>query len=194
MDKTYSGAGVIVFEEYLTNDKKIIPTILLTRNKSSKLYTDFGGFHDKKHKNLKDTASKELLEESRCLIEIDEKHFSEKNSFDILGNIKRKIYYKVFVIKINGICRKHYHHNRKIIDNDKNSKRYLKETDDITHIPIKNLEFSKKQKKVYDIYNKEINLSLRLRNILDNIDIDYDKVKLIKTKNSKINKMYKIKS
>ena len=55
----YSGAGVLIIEDYHKNNI-IEPCILLVRNRKTQLYSDFGGGYEPKHKTLKITASIEL--------------------------------------------------------------------------------------------------------------------------------------
>lgn len=192
-DKDYSGAGVLIIEDYIDHKKNKIPSLLLVRNKATQLFTDFGGIHEKKHKTLEMTASSELNEESRNLIQIDPEILSKQNYIDIIANKKRNIYYRIYIIKINGICRKYYHHNREIIDNS-DAKKYFKETDDITHLPIKNIDFNKIKNlrcTIKDVYKNNIKLNTRLKNVLSN---SYDIIKdMIDSKPISTQKDFKLK-
>lgn len=167
--KDFSGSGVLIIEKYIKNKNKI-PSIVLVRNNSSKLFSDFGGTHEKKHKTLETTASNELNEESRNLIDINPKILSKKEYIDIIANKKRNIYYRIYIVRVDGICRKYYHHNKEVID-DSDAKKYFKETDDITHIPLDNINFDNIKNlsgSIKDIYDNDIKLNMRVRNILSN--------------------------
>ena len=147
---TYSGAGVMVIEEYYTKTGKIEPCILLVKNGASGLFTDFGGSYEKKHANLKVTAHNELREESRNLFNISEKYF--KKYVDIPVGTGNQ-FYRVYIIKINGISRKYFNHNKNLIDKyhdaalkrgtqEKHIPRSWRETIDIVHIPFQNINFN----------------------------------------------------
>lgn len=165
-DKIFSGSGVLIIEDYIKQDRKI-KSVVLVRNKSSQLFGDFGGMYEKRDKLLQVTASKELKEESRNLIDLDWNILQDQKYVDVISNKKRNEYYRIYIIKINGICRKYFHYNRKIIDKS-DLKRYYKETDDIRHISIDDINFDNIKIRMNDIYNKEISLSRRVRNILRN--------------------------
>jgi hypothetical protein len=160
--KTYSGAGVIIVEDYyIKNKKSTIPCIILVRNKSNKHFMDFGGSFEKKHINLKTTASKELREESRNLFNISPKHFNYY--VDIPSG---RHLYRVYIIKINSASRKQFIHNMKIIDKN-SSPRSWRETDAITHIPINSIKFNRFAKRgrvvLKDINGKRINIHNRAK-------------------------------
>jgi hypothetical protein len=165
-DKIFSGSGVLIIEDYIKQDRKI-KSVVLVRNKSSQLFGDFGGMYEKRDKLLQVTASKELKEESRNLIDLDWNILQDQKYVDVISNKKRNEYYRIYIIKINGICRKYFHYNRKIIDKS-DLKRYYKETDDIRHISIDDINFDNIKIRMNDIYDKEISLSRRVRNILRN--------------------------
>jgi hypothetical protein len=167
----YTGAGVLVIEDYYTKDGDIEPCIVLVRNKSSKLYMDFGGSYENSHDELKTTAVTELREESRNLININKKYLKHYANIPA-GNInKQPTFYRSYIIKINGICKKYFDHNRKLIDKLMlNAPKKWKETDRLVHIPIRNINFSKLgikgQNRLSDINGKIIELTRRTKNIL----------------------------
>lgn len=165
-----SGAGVLIVEEYKSNNLGV-PCILVVRNRSSKELSDFGGTFDSKHSHISDTASAELLEESRNLIKIPAAVLRRSITFDIGGKPSYADHrYRVYVIKAQNIASKYYNLNKQIIDADPNAKNYFKETDLIVHIPISNIDFSTllDRKSVYikDVHNKSHKISMRLRKIL----------------------------
>ena len=93
------------------------------------------------------------------------------------GNIKKQpTFYRLYIIKINGICRKYFDHNRKLIDkiSDNTHNAYVSrswcETDKIVHIPIKNINFAKLgirgYNRVSDIDGRDIKLARRTKNVL----------------------------
>jgi len=165
-----SGAGVLIVEEYRRNNL-VIPCILVVRNRSSKELSDFGGTFDSKHSHISDTASAELLEESRNLIKIPADVLRHSISFDIGGKPSYADHkYRVYVIKAQNIASKYYNLNKQIIDADPNSKHYFKETDLIAHIPISNIDFDTllDRKSIYikDVKGVSYKISMRLRKIL----------------------------
>jgi len=166
-----SGAGVLIVEEYRHNNL-VVPCILVVRNRSSKELSDFGGTFDSKHSHISDTASAELLEESRNLIKIPaDVVLRHSICFDIGGKPSYSDHkYRVYVIKAQNIASKYYNLNKQIIDADPNSKNYFKETDLIAHIPISNIDFDTllDRKSIYikDVHNKSYKISMRLRKIL----------------------------
>lgn len=161
-----SGAGILIIEDYYKKNGDIVKSIVVVRNKYSGKYMDFGGTYEKKHGNLKVTAHNELREESINLYNIAPKYF--KTYFDIpAGNT---MFYRVFVIKLNGTSRKLYNNNKKIINNNPNVPRCWKETDDIAHIPIQNIDFdrigNKSKFDILDIDNRKLILHGRLKKAL----------------------------
>jgi len=175
-NKMFSGSGVIIIEDYVKKDGTIEPCIILARNKSSKIYNDFGGGIDsrylKKHslnESIILTAIKELREESRNLIMVRKDML--KTYIDInTGKKNTNDFYRGFFIKINGINRKYFVKNMKIIDKNKSIPKYWKETDSITHIPIKNIDFDKLEKRgkihLIDIYGNDIPIHGRVKRLL----------------------------
>ena len=166
-DKSYTGAGVIVVEDYRQKNR-IVPTILVARNRASNTVSDFGGGYAKKHKKIEVTASEELREESRNLIRVDSTALKDSTNFDIEGT--RDTHYRVYVIKGQNVASKYYEHNKEIIDSDPTSTRQWKETDGIHHIPIENIDFkrilNRGKVKIKDVHGEEVELQMRLRKVL----------------------------
>jgi hypothetical protein len=166
-NKSYTGAGVIVVEDYRQNNH-IIPTILVARNNASNTVSDFGGGYDKKHQKIEITASTELLEESCNLILVDSSILKNSKYFDIEGT--RDTFYRVYVIKAQNIASKYYDHNNQIITSNPASKRQWKETNSIHHIPIANIDFdallNRQKVKIKDIHGEVVELHMRLRKAL----------------------------
>jgi len=166
-DRHYSGAGVIVIEDYRNSDKSVTPCILVARNRASQKVSDFGGGYAKKHKMIEVTAFEELLEESRNLINVGPDILKQSEQFDIL---KKDDYYRVYVIKGQNVATKYFRENMEIIDSDPDSKRHWKETDGIHHVPIDNIPFDilteRGRKFVKDIHGNDIELQMRLRKAL----------------------------
>jgi hypothetical protein len=137
----YSGSGVLIIEDYYKKNGNVEPCIILVRNKASGEYTDFGGSYELKHGSLQETASIELREESRNLFNIDPKFMTNEIDMHAFNNQ----YYRIYLLKVNGVSRKYFLHNSKLIDSlhQKGIKipRSWRETDDIVHIPIKNIDF-----------------------------------------------------
>lgn len=143
--RNYSGAGVVIIEDYYTKDGTIEPAVVFVRNKRSGLFMDFGGIFEALDKTLNVTAHNELLEESINLFNIAPNNFIE--SVDIPVTRSNKFFYKVFLIKINGISKKYFLHNLKVVNKSHSIGNKVpiswRETDMIAHIPIKNIEFDK---------------------------------------------------
>lgn len=137
----YSGAGVIIIEDYYTKTGKIEPCILLVKNGSSGMFMDFGGGYEKKHNNLRVTAHTELREESRNLFNIAEKYFTK-----YINIPAGKFFYRAYIIKINGVSSKYFKQNKERIDSvflkGSHVPRSWRETVDIAHIPFKNIDFN----------------------------------------------------
>lgn len=180
-DKFFSGSGVIIIEDYVRKDGTIEPCIVFARNKSSKVYNDFGGGIDSRYfkkysidESIKITAIKELREESRNLIVIGDDAL--KSYVDINTSIKNNNdFYRAYFVKVNGINRKYFFKNMKIIDRkivnrNKSIPRCWKETDSITRVPIKNIDFDKLDKRgkihLIDIYGNDIEIHGRIKKLL----------------------------
>jgi len=133
----YSGAGVMIIEDYLTRSGQTVPSLVLVRNKSSECFSDFGGMYEKKHKSLEQTAQTELREESKNLFNISSEYLKNSKWVDIPAG---RYFYRMYLIKINGISRKYFNHNKKIIDRN-DMPRSWKETDQLTHLPIENIDY-----------------------------------------------------
>jgi hypothetical protein len=167
---TYTGAGVLIVENYYTKKNTTVPCVLFVRIKSSGLYMDFGGSYETTHGTISNTAHSELREESRNLFNIDPKHM--KTCVDI--PTRNGTYYRSYLIKVDGICRKYFNFNRKLIDmrHTKGQKvpRSWRETDKIAHVPISSIDFNKLGDRgivvVKDIDGKAITLHRRLNRVL----------------------------
>lgn len=143
--RNFSGAGVIIIEDYYTKKGTIEQSIVFVRNKYSGLFMDFGGIYEVSDGTLNVTAHKELLEESINFFNISPDNLID--SVDIPVTRSNKFFYKVFLIKINGINKKYFLHNLKTINKMHDSGKKIpiswRETDMIVHVPIKNIEFNK---------------------------------------------------
>lgn len=167
---TYTGAGVLIVEDYYTKKGTIEPCVLLVRNKASGLYMDFGGSYETKHGALSVTAHSELREESRNLFNIDKKHM--KQYVDIPAG--KGTFYRTYLIKINGISRKYFDFNKRLMDSlhAKGQKvpRPWRETDQIAHIPISSINFNNLGARgtitLKDIDNRSITLHGRAKRVL----------------------------
>jgi hypothetical protein len=166
--KKITGAGVIIVEDYKNYDNKVIPTILVVKNRSSGYLSDFGGSYSKKHYDISKTAADELREESINLIDIPSDILAEHEYYDIPGI--KDTYYRVYVIKAKNISGKYFFINKKIIDSHPDSKKYWKETKSIHHIPIDTIKFEalldRKTVKFKDVRNKTNKIHMRLRKAL----------------------------
>ena len=133
--KTYSGAGVVVVEKYRKSNGVVVPCIILVRTKMSGLYMDFGGTYETSHGGLRVTATSELREESRNLLHVSP--LKLKKYVDIPSG---RHSYRAYIIRIEGIIRKYFDYNAKLLDRRHkkgiNVPRSWRETDDIRHIPI----------------------------------------------------------
>ena len=166
----YSGAGVLIIEDYYTTEGYIEECVLLVRNLSSGLYTDFGGTYETKHSSLQITAHMELMEESRNLFNVDPRHLTLFVDVPVRDNE----FYRVHLIKINGTCRKYFRHNRKLMEKlltkGIHIPSYWRETDDIAHIPFKNIDFnilSAKGKLILkDIEGRDVTLHNRAKKVM----------------------------
>jgi hypothetical protein len=136
----YSGAGTIVIEDFFDSNNEIEPCIVLVKNKEG-VFMDFGGSYETEHKSLNITAHIELREESRNLLHINPKYF---NHF-IDMRVGKFAYYRVHILKINGISQSDFNFNKHLIDGvhalKQNVPYVWRETYEITHIPIKNINF-----------------------------------------------------
>jgi len=176
----YSGAGVLIIEDYYMKNGTVEPCIILVRNKASCEYTDFGGSFEKIHKSLQTTASIELREESRNLLNVSPRFMTEKIDMPAFNNQ----FYRVYLLKINGISRKYFLHNCRLMDT-----LYLKgikvprswrETSDIAHIPIKNIDFNKLGVRgkiiLHDVDGRTINLGGRTKKAIYHAKSAIDKM------------------
>lgn len=166
----YTGAGVLIIEDYKTFTGESIPSIVLGKNKANQTLSDFGGGYSKLHKEISVTASKELLEESSHLIHVSPDIVINFMYVDIpVGKEKNIGMYKVYFCKINGLSTKYYNSNRNTLQ-EIGAKRQWLESDAIVHIPIENIDFDdllvRGKKIVSDVYGKKHVLSMRLRKVL----------------------------
>lgn len=166
----FSGAGVLIIEDYYMKNGQVEPCIILVKNIASGEYSDFGGSYESKHKSLQKTASTELSEESRNLFNV-EPNFIMSNAEKIDMPAFNDSFYRLYVLKINGACRKYFLHNTHLIDDlykgGAHIPRSWRETNDITHIPIKNIDFDKLGTRgkivLQDVYGTNINLNGRTK-------------------------------
>ncbi len=166
---TYSGAGVLIIEDYYTKNGNIVPCILLARNHSSQLFMDFGGTYEDKHGSLKITAAIELQEESRNLFNISSEYLI--NYVDVPHKIH---FYRIYLIKINGVSSKYYNHNMRLIEKKYKEGIHVshpwRETDMISHIPIENINWNIMDKRgkitIKDINNNLVTLHTRTKNVI----------------------------
>jgi hypothetical protein len=172
----YTGAGVLILEDYYTKDGNIEECILLVRNAVSKLYSDFGGSYESKHESLSVTAQSELREESRNLFNIARHHLKTHINI-VAGKLKNKeVYYRAYLIKINGVSRKYFDHNVKVMESlyKKGGKvpHYWRETDSIAHIPIRHINFANLDKRgritLTDIDGNDIEINRRAKHVIYN--------------------------
>lgn len=179
-DLNYSGAGVIVIEDYYRKNGTVEPCIVLVKNKASGEYTDFGGSYEQKHNFLQETASIELREESRNLLNVSSRFMTDKIDMPAFNNQ----FYRVYLLKINGISRKYFLHNCRLIDTLylKGTKvpRSWRETSDIAHIPIKNIDFNKLGVRgkiiLQDVDGRSINLGGRTKRAIYHAKSAIDKM------------------
>ncbi len=162
-NKNMSGSGVIVVEDYICKSGESQQCILFVRNAATRTYSDFGGSYEKSDINIAATATKELREESRNLFILNPADLT--TYCDIYAG--NNLYYRTFIVKINGVHQKYFGHNKKIID--KTSMRHCwKETDAIVHIPIHNINLSKHTNMIKNVHGNEIKISSRTKKILYN--------------------------
>jgi len=169
----YTGSGVLIIEDYYKKNGQIIPCILVVQNRASGLFSDFGGTYELKHKTIKNTSYYELLEESCNLFNISPKFY---NYYVNVNTDKQNEFYRSYVIKINSVSRKYFLHNKRTIDklhrSGRHIPRYWRETNNISHIPINNINFNSLNQRgtinLTDIDGNLIPISGRLKRILYN--------------------------
>ena len=162
--KTYSGAGVIVIEKYTKSNGDRVPCIILAKPKWSKLYMDFGGSYEKDHRGLRITASSELREESRNLINLSPLKLIKY--VDIPAGMHL---YRSYVVRIDGIDSNCFKHNAQLLDNRKNVPKSWRETEDIKHIPITKSNIAQIRRgntKLKDVNNNDIYLHDRAKGVI----------------------------
>ena len=125
-----AGAGVVLLENY-TNPKTRESglAVILFRNKFNKMYTDGGGVRDKEE-DIKDTARRELREESANLFRLSKDSLSNRLA------VRVHKYVGYFVKLKSPIMSKKYFSNLDKIKRNK-SPRYWRETDDFKRVFIR---------------------------------------------------------
>jgi hypothetical protein len=166
-DKMFTGSGVLLVENYRSCDNETIPSVLVALNRSSNVLMDFGGGYSKKHGRISQTASDELLEESRNLIDVSADFLEKSKYFDIRASANREEYYRVYVIKVRNIASKYYNYNKQLIDSNKDTKYQWRETSSIHHIPLSSIDFhtllDRKTVMLTDVHNNTFKTHMRLR-------------------------------
>lgn len=152
-----SGAGTVIIE-----DKNGSVCIVLGQSKHSHKYSDFGGSYDKKDFDVIDTAKRELEEESLNLVKVKRKYFV--HYVDIPSGQHK---YRAFIIKINDIHQKYFHHNKRILEKNK-APRCWREISNIAHLPFtgENIQNLVKHHKMASLDGKMLPISSRCRYIL----------------------------
>lgn len=121
------GAGILLVENYRNN----IPVIILFRDKGNKMYNDGGGGKETTE-SLRETAVRELNEESFNTFKLNRDSLNETNSVQVKS-------YTCYIIGLkNQIDISYYYYNKNIIE-DLELPSYWKETDAITRISISQL-------------------------------------------------------
>lgn len=188
-DGKISGAGVILVT-YIGDQ---IPSIVLIHAKSKNAFEEPGGGshgHTKTqdYGNIVDTARRELFEETAGLI--------DARSIDLYGyymdtHVRKnkrsadKWFYRTYFMHVNGITRKHFHYNYKILSNPRNKtpKEYL-ESDELIVVPLSC--FRKIQKIgtqfAISIGDQLIPISKRLKRIMTSGGIELAAKILLETK------------
>jgi len=168
-NKYFSGAGVLIVEDYFLKSGEIIKSIIVVQNSLTKEYSDFGGVYESEHSSIKNTAVNELREESCNLFNIS------KNSLDKYVDIRAgENYYRSYIVKINTASRDHFKYNLNLFLSRKKNGIHIPpcwlESSNITHIPIKNINIDNLNKNngmfLKDIDNNNIKISKRLNRIL----------------------------
>lgn len=161
----WSGAGVLIVEDYRHKNGKTIKSVVLGRDVARKAYLDFGGRYDEKDINLENTARREAHEESAGLIDISELTLKKSMYVDSIGVSQTK--YRIYFIKIDGICRRDYLGNIIILEKQ-NAPLCWMETNDIAHVPIENIKnfFKNSNGKIDDVNGNNIKIHNRVLKIL----------------------------
>lgn len=167
----YSGAGVLVLEDYRFDDNREELCAVLVKNPKGK-YMDFGRVYKDKDSSLDKTANKGLFKESLGLYNIAPRHLKPAATIKVpktkTNCVETK--YKSYIVKINDSSRSHFYHNRTMMKLSKQRNirvPYLYHKDkkvDIVHVPIKNIDFVSKT--VRDIDGNVIELSGRTLEVM----------------------------
>lgn len=131
--QSWSGAGVIVTEDYHKNGE-IIPCIVLGKDIARDMYNDFGGRFENRYERLSNVAHHELREESANLLNISPK-ILRRNFVD---SEHGGMMYRSYFIKVKGIKREDFKSNVQIMKKNGAPACWL-ETSDIVHVPIDNI-------------------------------------------------------
>jgi len=165
----FSGAGILITECYFKQGSTIgIPSVILALDYTN-TYSDFGGVIDNKPATKDEvykTAAKELLEESRGIINITDLNIFDKAHYIIKQHTSENDVYITFIIGINKISRGLFHDIEKM----KTLSYAEKEVTDIIHVPISNLyDIRQNGNKYYviDIEGKQREIRGRLRGIIN---------------------------
>jgi len=135
----YTGAGVIIIEQYKNKDKtRDEPAIILFKGTGSQKYNDLGGSIDKKDDTgkypLATTAAREAFEESRGLIK-----FTKPTHIGPLFIDKKKYRGHIVAIKPGSLKTEDYQSNRDKLDKKQGIPHIWKETDEIARFYISDL-------------------------------------------------------
>jgi len=133
--KQWSGAGVVIVENYYTKNGKKIPCILVAKDINRDKFIDFGGRYEYGHDNLQTTAHHELREESCNLFNISPQVLQLMPYSD---SKYQSHYYRTYFIKINGVSRKMYYNNLRTLRKNNAPNCWL-ETNSIAHVPFENI-------------------------------------------------------
>jgi hypothetical protein len=136
--KKFTGAGICIIDNCASS-----PNFVLFRNVYNGNYYELGGTIDK-NENIKITAIREALEESRGLINVNMETLNKLKWIDIKHN---STYYRCFILCVeNEILSDDYFNNVKITNKLKLDK-FWYETDNITKFSLNNIHncFNEKQ-------------------------------------------------
>jgi len=185
-----TGAGAILIENYKNKNGRRDAAVILFRNKHTTNYADPGGIRENirntnRREDLKNTASRELMEESGNFFRISQ------NTFDNNCAVRHGQYVGFFlqVSSKKGISSKHYYDN--INRNNINNNAYnnihnmhsWRETDGITRVYITdlingNINNIRGNMKINDANGNQITISGRtkalIRNALQSNLINYN--------------------
>ena len=132
--KSWSGAGVIVTENYRKKNGDIIPCIILAKDIARNKYNDFGGQFENRYERLSKVAHHELREESANLLNISAKILRQNFVDSEHGGSS----YRSYFIKVKGISNTDFENNVKTIKKNNAPSCWL-ETSNLVHVPIDNI-------------------------------------------------------